>query len=115
MRRSGNMQNEIADAEHGYTNGVAGKKVIVLDASGNQVTDFGTRFGTNHIDEADASTTYIGKEDSEGTWLIQKISVSGTVTAYTFATITNNESVTSYNDAWTDRATLIYGTYSSAF
>ena len=109
------MQNEIADAEHGYTNGVAGKKVIVLDASGNQVTDFGTRFGTNHIDEASATVTYYGKEDKNGEWLIQKESVSGTVTTYTFATITNNPSVSDYSSAWTARTTLTYGTYSQAF
>jgi hypothetical protein len=75
----------------------------------------GSRFGTNAIDEADASTTYIGKEDVDGVWLIQKISVSGTVTTYTFATITNNSGVTSYSSAWTDRASLTYGTYAEAF
>lgn len=72
-------------------------------------------FNVNHIDNASATVTYYGKEDKNGEWLIQKESVSGTVTTYTFATITNNPSVSDYSSAWTARTTLTYGTYSQAF
>ena len=37
MKSSGNMQNEIADSEHGYVNGVGVKKVVVIDGLGNLV------------------------------------------------------------------------------
>lgn len=37
MRNSGNMQPMIDYGEHGEVNGVAGKKVIILDENGDQV------------------------------------------------------------------------------
>lgn len=36
MKRSGNMQNEISWSENALVNGVAAKKVVVLDEVGNQ-------------------------------------------------------------------------------
>lgn len=76
------------------------------------------RFGgifPNHVDAPDASTTYVGKEDKDGTWLVQKIAVSGTVTTLTYATVLNNAAVLTYSAAWSARATLTYGTFGSAF
>ena len=73
-----------------------------------------SRFATSDIDEASATVTYIGKMDADGGWMIQKIDTSSG-TAFTYATVLNNTSVTSYADAWTARATLTYGTYSQAF
>lgn len=69
----------------------------------------------NHVDAPDSSTTYVGKEDKDGTWLVQKISVSGVVTTLTYATVLNNASVLTYSAAWTARATLTYGTFAQAF
>lgn len=69
----------------------------------------------NHVDALDANTTYVGKEDKDGVWLVQKISVSGTVTTLTYATVLNNGSVLTYSAAWTARATLTYGTFAQAF
>lgn len=69
----------------------------------------------NHVDAPDASTTYVGKEDKDGTWMIQKISVSGAVTTLTYATVTNNGAVLTYASAWTNRATLTYNTFGGAF
>lgn len=69
----------------------------------------------NHIDEFDTSTTYVGKEDKDGVWLLQKSVKSGTVTAVTWATVLNNGSVLTYSAAWTARATLTYGTFAQAF
>lgn len=37
MRQSGNLQPMIDFGEHGEVNGVAGKKVIILDENGDQV------------------------------------------------------------------------------
>jgi hypothetical protein len=72
-------------------------------------------FATNNIDEASATVTYIGKEDADGAWFIMKIDTSSG-TAFTYATITNNtDQTTGYADAFADRATLTYSTYSTAF
>lgn len=73
------------------------------------------RFGTNHVAQPSSTVTYIGKETKDAEWLVQKIDTSSD-TAFTYATITNNPTVTTYADAWTARATtLVYGTYSQAF
>lgn len=72
-------------------------------------------YGTNDVDPASATLTYLGEEDADGTWVIQKIDTSsGTV--FTYATVTNNSAVASYADAWAARGTtLTFGTYSQAF
>ena len=45
---------------------------------------------------------------------IQKIDTTvGTV--FTYATIINNPTLTSYSTAWTGRTTATYGTYAEAF
>lgn len=76
----------------------------------------GMGFGTNHTDSTVADITYIGHEDSDGVWIIQKIdsTVSNTSTI-TYASIKNNSSYTSYIDAWSNRATMTYGLYSEAY
>lgn len=71
------------------------------------------QYATNTIDEASDTLTYIGKEDGNGAWLVQKIDTSsGTV--FTYATVTNNPTYTTYSDAWTARASLTYNIYSTA-
>lgn len=72
-------------------------------------------FAINHIDEASDNLTYLGKEDIDGAWMIQRMTTSGTITATTFATINNNPDVSSYSEAWDARTTLTYGTYAEAF
>jgi len=66
-------------------------------------------YGTNDIE--DGATSYFGKTTSDGTYQIIKL----TATTVSYATITNNGAVTSYTDAWTNRATLTYGRYDEAF
>lgn len=73
-----------------------------------------TSFGTNNIDEYDSTTTYVGKEDKDGNWVIQKIDTSSG-TSITYATETNNPTYTTYSDAWTDRTSLTYQSYNQAF
>jgi hypothetical protein len=69
----------------------------------------------NNVDAPDSSTTYVGKEDKDGAWMVQKISVSGMVTTLLYATVLNNATVLTYNAAWAARATLTYGTFAEAF
>ena len=72
------------------------------------------KFGTNDVDEASATVTYVGKTDKDGNWLVQKVdTTSGTAIRY--ATVTNNAGVLTYASAWTNRATLTYGTFDAAF
>jgi len=65
-------------------------------------------------DREDGADTYIGMEDPDGSWFIQKITESSG-TQIRYASIRNNASTTTYSDAWTNRASLTYDTYSVAF
>lgn len=60
-------------------------------------------YALNGIEEGD--TTYLGLLKDSGEWKIIKI----TSTAMSYATASNNGTVTSYTDAWTNKATLTYG------
>lgn len=66
-------------------------------------------FAVNDIEEG--TTSYFGNTKPDGTWLIKKL----TDTSVGYATVTNNGAVTSYTDAWTNRATLTYGRFDEAF
>lgn len=60
------------------------------------------------IDEADASTTYVGWAEpasatSGAVWKVQKIAVSGTATSITWA-----DGNTLYDNIWDNRASLSY-------
>ena len=71
-------------------------------------------YGTNDIDEASATITYIGKESrAGGEWLIIKINESSSI-SFTYASQLINPTITTYADAWTNRATLTYASYDEA-
>lgn len=53
-------------------------------------------------------TTYVGEETVDGRWRVRKIVKVVDVNTITYATSKNNPSISSYNDAWTARATLDY-------
>lgn len=57
------------------------------------------------------TTSYYGNTNVSGAWMVKKV----TDTLVSYATVTNNVAVTSYTDAWTDRATLTYGRIDEAF
>ncbi len=71
-------------------------------------------FNTNDIEEASSTVTYIGAEDTVGTWYIKKIDTSSG-NAFTHATEVNNDTIDNYTDAWTDRGSLTYGDYKDTF
>ena len=63
----------------------------------------------------DGLISYIGFEDAEADWIVQKVDNTAGVSRR-FATKLNNPTVTSYADAWTARdTTLNYDTYGVAF
>ena len=53
------------------------------------------------------SITYIGKENTSGTWLLTQIDESNGV-VLRYANVSNNSGYTTYATAWTNRATLDY-------
>jgi hypothetical protein len=67
----------------------------------------------NDIEET-GGTTYIGFENLDGGYFIERI-VESSGKEIRFATIINNPTKTSYSSAWTDRASLVFNTYSTAF
>lgn len=77
----------------------------------SQTTKVIDHFQVNGIDEVSDTLTYIGLEAQDGIWYIKKI----TDTGVQHASKKNNESVSSYSDAWTSRASLIYGDFIDAF
>ena len=71
-------------------------------------------YGTNDTIDS-GGYTYIGKESAEGSWYIQRIDKSGGGNVIRYATQVNNASTEIYTDAWSNKVSLSYGTYSQAF
>lgn len=61
--------------------------------------------------DLDTTNGYYGLTKPDATWLV----LYKTDTSVSYATVTNNVSVTSYTDAWTDKETLTYGRFDEAF
>jgi hypothetical protein len=88
--------------------------VPVTNPDGTNIGSDGTAptladFSVNDIEEA--TTSYFGFTKPDGTWLVKEL----TNTSVAYATVSNNGAVTSYTDAWADRATLTYGRFDEAF
>jgi hypothetical protein len=56
----------------------------------------------------DAVPLYVGKVRADSRWLMQRYDAGGVMG---YANPSNNPTVSSYTDAWTQRATLTYTTY----
>lgn len=67
----------------------------------------GGAYQVNNLE--DAATLYVGKSKSNGTWLIEKFVEATGIKSY--ANLSNNGSVTTYSDAWTNRATLTFNRF----
>lgn len=89
----------------------------LADGNNHLVTAQGDFWGLNNSAKS-GSTTYLGEESTLGDWKVTKIVASGTSPnksiEMTYATVKNNSGVTAYADAWTDRASLDYGTFAQA-
>jgi hypothetical protein len=87
---------------------------LLTQSSGSVISD--TKFNTNHIDDyTTTNVTYICQETADGIWRIKKIDSTGSFPVFTWASVTNNPTVTSYTAAYTARVTLQYGLYNLAF
>ena len=117
----GDRVKQTAEAEHigpDYTgDNISAKKVAnyVWDGGAwNRMTQPGgvsgaTSWGTNDMDEG--ATSYYGQSSAGGAWKVIKL----TDTSVSYATVSNNGTVTSYTDAWTNKAVLVYGRFDEAF
>lgn len=117
----GDRVKQTAEAEHigpDYTgDNISAKKVANYVWNGTtweRMTQPGggssaITWGTNDLEEG--TTSYFGQTTSDGTWRIIKL----TDISVSYATVSNNGAVTSYTDAWTNKATLTYGRFDEAF
>lgn len=87
-----------------YVTLVDGKIPVSLTSAGDP-----SSFYVYDIEES--TTSYYGNTNVAGAWMLKKV----TDTLVSYATETNNGSVTTYTDAWTNRATLTYGRIDEAF
>lgn len=74
-----------------------------------------SRFMENDVEITDGDIIYIGGEDINGVWWVKKIDDSASEIPIQHASNKNNSSITSYSEAWTNRATLTYEDYKEAF
>ena len=86
----------------------------IADALKRVTTNALGEYVVNDTTDTTQTVYYVGREDPDGDWYIQKVDqTSGN--SIRFATHTNNSGYSSYSTAWTDRTSLTYGTYSEAF
>ena len=76
-----------------------------ITASASTLADF----SVNDMEED--TTSYFGYTKPDGTWLVKSL----TDTSVGYATASNNGTVTSYTDAWTNKEALVYQRYDEAF
>ncbi len=78
-----------------------------LEAINEKIVINTEEYGGNDYESPSDTITYIGKEDKYGNYLIIKVDTTSGISTR-FATINNNALITTYEDAWTNRATLTY-------
>ena len=89
--------------------------VTLYDSTGTEIS-IAKSFSLNHIDDATtADTVYLGSETLDGEWKILKIDQSGAFPVFTYASVTNNPTLTSYTTGWAGRVTATYNVYATAF
>lgn len=75
-------------------------------------------FQVNHLDDGSTTTNvlYIGMAKDDGTYVIKKFDeTTSALPVLTYATISNNPGTTTYSTAWTNRSSLVYDRYETAF
>ena len=77
------------------------------------ITPEGSDYLTLDVDEASSTTTFVGKQDKDGNWLIMRIDTSSG-TSIRYASSKNNPSYVDYTSAWSNRLGLTYGYVSDA-
>ena len=84
--------------------------VIGIGGATEAKQDESALYKTQAIDDyTTASVTYICKMKADGTWLFTKIDETGNFPTFTYANVSNNATMTTYDLAYADRTTLTYG------
>lgn len=102
-------ENQIQRQEHDIIYGVKKVSLWGSDGQGNLLRQLTLGHPiAMRVDEPSSTVTYIGKanvatSNASATWQIFKITVSGTVTSFTWADGDSN-----YDNVWNDRASLSY-------
>lgn len=105
------LPQDINDREHGKFEEVSGQPAVRVTEADTTAEGKTKKYYLVEVLE-DSGNTYLGKQASDGAWLFQKITSAD---AFTYATIENNATITSYNLAKTNYLTLTYGTPPEAF
>jgi hypothetical protein len=93
----------------------AGDVERIRTSGGSLVASSSNNYATNAIDDYSvASKTFICKESSSGEWIFTLIDETSTYPVFTYATIVNNPTMTTYSLAFASRTTLTYNLYSVA-
>lgn len=105
------LPKDINDREHRKFKEVSGEPAVRVTEADSTLEVATKKYFMIEVLE-DSGNTYLGMQASDGAWLFKKITATN---VFTYATIENNASVTSYTDAKTNYLTLTYGTPQEAF
>jgi hypothetical protein len=95
---------------------VGSQGALIIKSVSGSVSIADSKYSTNHLDDyTTTSVTYVGQEDSGGTWKIIKIDESGNFPVFTYASVTNNPTLTDYSTAWAGRVSATYNIFETAF
>jgi hypothetical protein len=84
-------------------------RIATLESAGPGSENVFDLYQVNEVDDAGGGITYVGKAKTDGTWLIEKLTEASGDLTKVYANESNNSGVSTFTDAWTDRATLTYG------
>lgn len=104
--------------QHEFDKFTGDSSIRIVGSTGQDISSVTAPYSINNIDDGNttANITYIGKVKEDGTYYIQKINeTTSTLPVFTYATVSNNPGTTTYASAWTNRATLTYDVYQTAF
>lgn len=109
------------------TGGVSNRNAVYKDSNGNRsagqtdgalrvLVSNEERWQINHT-STDSGTSYLGMQDVDGKWQIQKKVIAGSsviTSVQTYASNKNNSTINDYGYAWAHRVTITYGLYVEA-
>jgi len=102
---------DINDREHRKFEEVAGKTAVIVTEADTSTTSTAKKYYLREV-LTDSGNTYLGKQANDSAWLFVKITAAN---VFSYATIENNATMTSYDLAKTNYLTLTYGTPPDAF
>jgi hypothetical protein len=90
-----------------YNTTASGIKVSAVSQF-NDPRDGLKHYKTIDVDQSNNNVTYIGSSKLHDNWMISRSTVVSKITTIEYANYYNNDTITDYDTAWTNRATLAY-------